>query len=237
MGVLRVRDGGAWVDLDVGTGSWVPIGVILMYAGATPPGGFMLCNGNQVSRITYPALFTAIGTAWGVGDGTTTFNLPDLMGRVAAGAGAGAGLTNRVLGTKFGAETHTLLAAESGMPAHTPTAFSGTVSVDHSHGFSASTGYQSSDHGHYTAQGDVIRNVGGGFFVPNAAGGYNYTPAQLSTGGVTANHYHDVSGSTGGISANHTHGITVNQVAAANAAASHNNVQPTAVVNHIIRVS
>jgi microcystin-dependent protein len=241
MGVLRVKDGGQWVDIDT-SGSWVPIGTILMFGGPTAPGGFMLCNGNAVLRTTYAQLFSAIGTTWGAGDGSSTFNLPDLRGRVCAGAGTGAGLTARTLGQILGEETHLLTAAESGLPTHghTNSAVAGNDSPDHSHGVDAGvgnayTGYQSADHAHNTSATDVVRNVGGGFFVQNSASGYNYNPVGLSTGGVTANHYHYIGYAT----ARHSHGVTVtiNAIAAANASAGHNTMQPTAIVNHIIRVS
>src|SRR6185437_10587695 len=73
-----------------------------------------------VSRSQFAALFAVIGTAFGAGDGSTTFNLPDLQGRVPVGAGAGSGLTNRVLAAKGGEENHTLSVAE--MPSHGHTA-------------------------------------------------------------------------------------------------------------------
>ena len=59
------------------------------YAGATVPTGWLECDGSAVSRSTYAALFTAIATTWGAGDGSTTFNLPDMRGRVSIGAGRG----------------------------------------------------------------------------------------------------------------------------------------------------
>lgn len=62
-------------------------GAILQYAGSSLPSGWLLCYGQAISRVTYSALFTAIGTTFGVGNGTTTFNVPDLRGRVAAGKG------------------------------------------------------------------------------------------------------------------------------------------------------
>jgi len=95
----------------------VPAGVIMDYAGATAPDQWLLCNGAAVSRSTYSALFTAIGTTFGNGDGTTTFNLPDKRGRVAIGAGTGSGLTKRSLAETVGTETHLLAANE--MPVHT----------------------------------------------------------------------------------------------------------------------
>lgn len=63
----------------------VPTGVVSPYAGSSAPSGYLLCFGQAVSRSTYSALFSAIGTTYGVGDGSSTFNLPDLRGRVAAG--------------------------------------------------------------------------------------------------------------------------------------------------------
>lgn len=60
-------------------------GVIFPFAGASAPAGFLMCDGSAVSRTTFAALFTAIGTAFGVGDGSTTFNVPDLRGRTLAG--------------------------------------------------------------------------------------------------------------------------------------------------------
>lgn len=59
----------------------LPAGTILPFGGAAAPTGYLLCDGSAVSRTTYAALFTAIGTAWGPGNGTTTFNVPDLRGR------------------------------------------------------------------------------------------------------------------------------------------------------------
>lgn len=82
----------------------VPTGSLLQYAGANAPNGWLLCDGSAVSRTSYSALFAAINTAFGVGDGSTTFNLPDFRGRVPLGAGAGAGLTARALATAGGQE-------------------------------------------------------------------------------------------------------------------------------------
>lgn len=80
--------------------SSVPAGAMLSYGGATAPAGWLLCYGQAVSRTTYAALFAAISTTYGVGDGSTTFNLPDLRGRAVFGkddmGGSGA---NRLLNT------------------------------------------------------------------------------------------------------------------------------------------
>ena len=70
-----------------GTSSGVPTGTVTAFAGGSAPTGYLLCNGNAVSRTTESALFAVIGTIYGIGDGSTTFNLPDLRGRVVAGHG------------------------------------------------------------------------------------------------------------------------------------------------------
>ncbi len=64
-----------------------PAGAMLDYGGAAAPSGWLLCDGTAASRTVYAALFAAIGTVYGVGDGTTTFNLPDFQGRMAVGKG------------------------------------------------------------------------------------------------------------------------------------------------------
>lgn len=65
-----------------------PSGAIFPFAGTSAPTGYLICDGSAVSRTTYSDLFTAIGTTWGTGDGSTTFNLPDLRAAVLRGAGS-----------------------------------------------------------------------------------------------------------------------------------------------------
>lgn len=69
--------------------SLVPIGAIMPYAAATAPSGFLLCNGDAVSRTTYASLFALLGVTHGQGDGSTTFNLPDYRGRFLRGVDGG----------------------------------------------------------------------------------------------------------------------------------------------------
>jgi microcystin-dependent protein len=99
-------------------------GMVMPYAGASSPTGWLTCYGQAISRTTYSALFAAIGTIHGAGDGSTTFNLPDLRGRTISGqddmGGSSANrLTNQsggvdgdTLGAAGGAETHTLTVPE-----------------------------------------------------------------------------------------------------------------------------
>lgn len=101
-------------------------GTMVPYGNATAPSGWLSCDGTAVSRTTYARLFTAIGTTFGVGDGSTTFNVPDIRGRAPIGSGTGSGLTARTLAATVGAETHTLSAAESGVGAHTHATVAGS---------------------------------------------------------------------------------------------------------------
>jgi len=94
----------------------IPAGTINMFGGSSAPTGWLICNGNAVSRTTYSSLFSIIGTTYGTGDGSTTFNLPNLKGKVVVGLDSG-DTSFDVLGETGGAKTHTLTTAE--MPSHT----------------------------------------------------------------------------------------------------------------------
>ena len=67
------------------TGFLMPVGSVISYAGTTIPQGWLLCDGSAIDRINYSDLFNAIGTSWGIGDGSATFNLPDLRGQFLRG--------------------------------------------------------------------------------------------------------------------------------------------------------
>jgi len=101
---------------NVGVLASVPSGVIEMYGGSSAPTGYLLCDGSAVSRSTYANLFTAISTTYGTGDGSTTFNVPNLKGKVPVGYDS-TQTEFDTLGETGGAKTHTLSVAE--MPSHT----------------------------------------------------------------------------------------------------------------------
>jgi microcystin-dependent protein len=111
---------------------------------ATPPANYLKCNGALVSRTTYAALFTAIGTLYGAGDGSTTFALPDLRAEFVRGWDDGRGIdTSRAIGTaqaaQMPAHTHVATSTAAAISAGTP---AGTLTADaHTHtGTTASAG-------------------------------------------------------------------------------------------------
>lgn len=117
--VVQLTTGGEIKQSSIeGVVEFNPPGSIVMYGAGSAPTGWLLCNGAAVSRTTFSDLFAIISTLYGVGDGATTFNVPDMRGRI--GIGLDAGNVNLaaadVLGETGGEENHTLLTAE--MPEH-----------------------------------------------------------------------------------------------------------------------
>lgn len=108
-------------------------GVMVDYGGTAAPTGWLVCDGAAVSRTTYSALFSAVGTIWGAGDGSTTFNVPNLPRRTTVGSGGTATATlGNTVGSLGGAETHALTSAENGSHTHTVTAVGSTPAHDDS---------------------------------------------------------------------------------------------------------
>lgn len=196
--VMEIKKDG---NVDIGgrtVNDFMPSGSVISYAGSSAPTGWLLCFGQTVSRSTYAALFAAIGTTYGAGDGLTTFALPDLRGRAVAGkddmggtsanrlTGLSGGVDGDVLGAAGGLETHTLTTAQMPLHGH-PVRISPTT------------------------QSSASSDTNGGFLLNNNAD-VNYS-AFTGTPNVTAG---EQIGGTGG-------------------GGAHNNVQPTFILNYIIK--
>jgi microcystin-dependent protein len=146
----------------------VPTGSIVSYAGSSAPTGWLLCDGSTVSRTTYAALFVVTSTTYGVGDGSTTFALPDLRGRAPFGAdamnnsvGSGGGAASRLTGATLvgetsGAETHTLTEGEL---------------ASHLHSQSQGYNFLADGGGTATGGGGGIWGASGGSAVTSTGGG------------------------------------------------------------------
>jgi microcystin-dependent protein len=161
-----------------------PTGVILEYGGTAAPSDWLLCNGDAVSRSTYAALFAVIGTAYGAGDGSTTFNVPDRRDRFGIGA---SGTVAR--GSTGGSTTSGGTALTTAqMPSHTHTGTTSTAG-DHSHTVSLRD---------FGGGGGGVQNLtdgsGGGpstAYPTNTAGAHNHTFTTDATGSGDA-HTHSV---------------------------------------------
>jgi microcystin-dependent protein len=173
---------------------------------------FAFAFGQAVSRTTYASLFALVGTAYGTGDGLTTFNLPDVRGRVTAAAdnmgGTAAGRLTSIastLGSNGGEQSHTLATGE--LPAHQHAVFL-------------------KDPGHaHTLHSSPTTN-GSGILLPptnlTPGTGTSFGPTDTATTGITI-------GSVNGTAND-------NQTANAGGSAAHNNIQPTIVCNYILRI-
>lgn len=194
----------------------VPIGTILDFAAATAPTGYLVCDGSAVSRTDYAALFAVIGTTWGAGDGSTTFNIPDFRGRTSIGAGTGTATdaTAHALASSGGSEGVTLTANESGT---------------HSHGHGMTQpAFTVGKHQHQILNSAVMYNNGSSVTTRMATSGSG-TKISLNTnlGYKTLD--------SDAFAATRTTNAAVTDHAGADATAAHNNLQPFATVTKIIR--
>lgn len=146
---------------DVGgkpVGAFADTGDIKMTGRSTAQAGWLMCDGRAVSRTTYPDLFAAIGTAYGAGDGSTTFNLPAFSGRAPVGLDT-TQTEFSALGQQVGEKTHTLTVAE--MPSHTH--FGGTDgSATNASGWNGVDGALRSAAGSYRLNNQAMTSTGGG---------------------------------------------------------------------------
>ena len=203
-----------------GGGDSTPIGTLLDFAGTNIPAGYLLCDGRAISRTEYSALFTAIGTTWGTGDGSTTFNLPNLCGRTTIGVGtitdSSSNTATYSIATVSGEIKHKLASNESGIAAHT-------------HTISQQPDFKLA-HSHKLPNSAVVYNASGTQRLATSGSGTlvslnNASGAGLSTGGASTE---DCT-----ITANTYVGAVTN--GAQSASAAHNNMQPYATVNKIIK--
>ena len=196
-------------------------GMIYMFAGNSAPSGYLMCDGSAVSREDYSLLFAVIGTAFGNGDGSTTFNLPDLSGRVAMGASQ-----SHAQGSTGGTETCTLTV--DNLPSHLHEV------PQHGHGSSILATTPSLSHSvtqpafTYTPPNNPssIRNTSDG---NSARSGTTSTNASLSTAFTVSDHSSETCTMSGSISDCDTF-----DSGSAGSSAPHDNMQPYITMHYVI---
>jgi len=186
-------------------GRVIPPGTIVMTGRNTAPSGWLICNGGAVDRTLYAQLYAAIGETFGPGNGTTTFNLPDMRGRVAAGVGTGTGGGASGTGAPTGGTALAAVALSGWFGANDVTLTSAQIPA-HTHPITDPS------HAHNLVGGGVPT---GGF--PNGVDVPQMDSIGVASGFVVAN----------------TTGITVNNNTGGGG--SHTNLQPTVGLNFIIR--
>jgi len=134
-----------------------PTGSIIAYGGNTPPNGWLLCNGSTVSRTTYTDLFVAISTNWGSGNGTTTFNLPDLRGQFLRGVDGSAGVDpNATSSNNSGADGYRYEKYSGGNVGNGVGSYQKDAFQGHAHGWKGNKGATLSGGGsQYVIRGNV----------------------------------------------------------------------------------
>lgn len=180
--IYKENDSTSKVVVQASAGT-TPIGTVNMWPTATPPDGWKICNGQALSRTTYKSLYDTIGTTFGTGDGTTTFNIPDYQGLFPLGAGTGTAP----------AYSSVTLNAKGG---------SATTSIAHTHTFADNSSSTNTDtHSHNANSGpvdagnaSVATGTGVSMASPNHTHGF-------TTASDTHSHTVAVSGTTGGASA------------------------------------
>lgn len=227
--------GSAWTNLTSGGSGGVPSGTIMAFAGSTAPDGWAFCSGAAVDRTTYANLFSVIGTSYGAGDGSTTFNLPDLRGRTIFGkddmGGSAAsrltvagGIAGSTLGAAGGSQTRTLVVANLPSHSHSFTGTSVTTSSNsHSHtyqdayfaeNFSGGTG------GNARYGTSANTDTDNSFYWRSSSNTHSTSPQNINTG-----------------STSHTHTVTpegtIGDTGSGTAFAT---VNPGLVVNYIIKL-
>ena len=203
----------------VNTTSTVPPGAMSDFGGPAAPSGWLLCDGTSYPTATYPALFAAIGYAWG-GAGAN-FSVPDMRGRTSIGAGTGSGLTPRALAQLIGAEGHILAVSE--IPA-------GLTVTDPGHNHTQLPhGHSITDPGH-----NHLEQYGTG----TSTTGNHVTGANDAHSTPLASTISTASATTGISVANNTASnlSSVTGISVGGGGGSHNIMQPSAVVLKIIKV-
>jgi len=209
----------------------VTTGSILVFAGSTAPDQYLLCDGSEVARLDYPGLFSIIGIAFGAGNGSTTFNLPQMARYILVGSGGTSSVVlNNTVGSSGGSESVSLSNTETQGHSHSDSLGTSDNLAAHTHTFTASS--VSTDPGHthdFPSNNSGYGFTGGSLALYSKTVGGTGTPLTTSSSGA---HQHAFGVTSGTESNTHQHTFTTDSTGAGGA---HNNVMPSLVLNFIIK--
>jgi microcystin-dependent protein len=188
----------------------IPTGLLTPYAGGSVPTGWLACIGQAVGRTVYPALFAVIGTVYGGGDGTTTFNLPDTRGRVVAGLDGG---QNRLTNATMTPNGNTLGATGGQQTEAASVSVSGTVSVGGGTSGSLSVNVSGTSSGPSAPFQSIVDGTGSGVASSGHTHNENLGGGTSGSLSVSANGGNSMSGATAAVT----------------------NVQPTLIASYMIK--
>lgn len=206
--------GSEWINLLNGATGGTPSGTVVAYAGNVAPAGWLLCDGSAIDRSVNSALFTAIGTTYGTGNGSTTFNIPDLRGRTVFGrdnmggtaanrlTNAGGGIPGTTLGASGGNQSRTLTVNELPTHQHTFNGTSATTSENtHNHTYNDAYFAENINGGGVGNNGVYGLSAGSdndnSFRFRTSGNGWSNSISNINTGNATHSHTLTATGTIG----------------------------------------
>jgi len=227
-------DGNNWANIIVDGDNRIATGTIVAYAGSTAPEGWMLCSGTAISRSSYPDLFNVIGINYGTGDGSSTFNLPDLRGRtifgrddmggISAGRISNLNVSGQIMGEQIGSQSVSLAVANMASHKHTFTGSSVTTN-NNSHAHTYQDAYYAENGSGGYGNNSRVGNVGStdtdnSFYWRTSSDGHSKSLSGIPTGGTAHSHTFTAAGTLGNTGLSNAFSV----------------VNPAIVVNYIIKL-
>lgn len=205
---VRYHDGTSWADLGSSGTVEMPTGSVQPWLGASAPSGWLICNGQAVSRTTYSGLYAIISTRFGTGDGSTTFNVPNLQGYQITGTGTGLGSVDNTTTYRQGTVDAGSIAAHSGTAAVHSHSLTYTAATETEH---------SNTHTHYASITDGTVTFAAHTYSDTSNAGQSHTHtasnasgasvAVIATGSLRSSSSHTHSAPSVSTDT-HTHGVT-----------------------------
>lgn len=227
IGILGADPSGGFADISAAMLNLLPVGAMVMHGSTTAPSGWLACEGQEINRTTYSRLFAVIGTSFGAGNGTTTFNVPDLRGRVPTGVDAGDTAFNAI-GEKGGNKNAAVISHNHAGPNHRHV-LSHNHSIAHNH-----PSVNSTTHQHNLRERQTNATDGTGLNLLRPLGASDSLKVNASAQAVTVD-IPNYSGSSGAASNANTTNAGTGNTSTVGESATNRNLAPYIALPFIIR--